>query len=116
MNPIKLRNRHSPAAQDDPCHPVSCTDIDVLLFFFLYALRVAQQDPISFFVCLVLYVADHLRKIRMSDMRHDQPDRVRALSLQGTRQFIWTVIEFFHRAVNFFPRVIADVSPVIQHP
>ena len=82
MNPVKQLNRHCTAAQNDSCHPVSRADINIFPLLFLDALRIAQQNAVPSLVRLILYIADHLRKIRMSYMRHNQPDCICILSLQ----------------------------------
>ncbi len=81
MNPVKQLNRHCTAAQNDSCHPVSRADINIFPLLFLDALRIAQQNAVPSLVRLILYIADHLRKIRMSYMRHNQADCICILSL-----------------------------------
>ena len=64
---------------------------------------------------LTLQITDQLRKIRMSDVRHDHTDRVRRLFGKRTRYFVRAVIELLHRLIYFFSRFFADISTVIQH-
>lgn len=74
---------------------------------------------------LTLQITDQLRKIRMSDVRHDHTDRVRRLFGKRTRHLIRAVIELLHRLIYFFlvssliyPRlfstreIVLTVSPV----
>ena len=102
-------------ACDNAVHNMTIQHIQIFQFCIMFFRRITQHhfipDTIQFSFCAIY----EFREKRIRNIRHKNCNNTGPFMVEISCQFIWRIVQLFHRNLYFLSGFFSHISTIIQH-
>src|SRR5215471_8191793 len=117
FNHLAQRGRKFPGSlgEQNSIHALRKQQFNGSLLLRKAVIAIAKQEIVAVLLRSVLRAPNHHREKGVHDVGNDHAYRLRLLLNQAARNKIWTVIQLSNCILDTFPKVLANVTLVVDH-